>query len=59
MIMKLMKKILRKDKLSSTLDTNSSFNEFLSKLDLQCRIKDKSTQEVMEKAVLKNQDNLQ
>jgi hypothetical protein len=57
MIMKLMKETLYGDKHSSTPDTNFSYDESLSKLDLQCRIKDKFTQEIMEKVVLENQDN--
>jgi hypothetical protein len=58
MIIKLTKEIPHVDKPSSTLDTNSNSDKPLSKLNLQCRIKNKSTQEVMEKVDLeKQQDN--
>jgi hypothetical protein len=56
--MKLTKKTSRENKSNSTLNTDSSSDEPLSKSNLQCRIKDKSTQEVMEKVDLeKQQDN--
>jgi hypothetical protein len=57
-VMKLTKKTSCIDKPSSTLDTDSSFDELLSKPNLQCGIKDKSTQEAIEKVDLeKQQDN--
>jgi hypothetical protein len=49
MIMKLTKETSHKDKASNTLDTDFSSNELLSKLNLQCEIKDKSTQKTIEK----------
>jgi hypothetical protein len=56
--MKLIKETLHKDKSSSTLNTDSSSNEFVSKLNLQCEIKNKSTQKTMEKVDSeKQQDN--
>jgi hypothetical protein len=57
MIMKLTKETLCMDKPSNTLNTDSSFDEPLSKLNLQCGSKDKSIQEVMEKVDLEKQDN--
>jgi hypothetical protein len=58
MIIKLTKETPREDKPSSTLNTDSSSDESLSKLNLQCRIKDKSTQETMEKVDSEKQDNI-
>jgi hypothetical protein len=55
--MKLTKKTLHRDKLNNTLNTDSSFDESLSKPDLQCGIKNKSIQEIMKKVALKNLDN--
>jgi hypothetical protein len=58
MIMKLTKETLCKDKPSSTPNTGFSSDKPLSKPNLQRGIKDKSTQEVMEKVDLeKQQDN--
>jgi hypothetical protein len=57
MIMKLIKETSCEDKPSSTLNTDSSSDKSLSKLNLQYEIKDKSTQEAMEKVDLEKQDN--
>jgi hypothetical protein len=56
--MKLTKETPHMDKPSSTLNTDSSSDEPLSKPNLQCGIKNKSTQKVMEKVDSeKQQDN--
>jgi hypothetical protein len=49
MNMKLTKKSPREDKPSNTLNTNSSSDKLLSKPNIQCRIKNKFTEEAMEK----------
>jgi hypothetical protein len=47
--MKLIKETLCENNPNSTLNTNSSSDKSLSKLNLQYRIKNRFTQEVMEK----------
>jgi hypothetical protein len=53
--MKLTKKTSHEDKPNSTLNTDSSSDKPLSKLNLQCGIKNKSTQKAIEKVDLEKQ----